>query len=78
VINKIEVGDLVKALPCDPGPLRPLLPLPDGGNGVVIEIKTTNVYPSKKTGLIYKILSEGNVYHFWGDSLERLTKLKKS
>ena len=75
--KKINVGDLVNVPPCKPSPLRPLLPLPNGGNGVVIEIKTMNVYPGKKTGLIYKILADGDVYHFWGDSVERLRKMKR-
>ena len=75
--SKIEVGDLVNVPASGPGPLRPLLPLPDGGNGVVIEIKTVNVFPSKRTGLVYKILADGDVYHLWGDSIERIEKVHK-
>ena len=75
--NKIKVGDLVSVPPSRPSPIRPILPLPDGGNGVVLEIKTANVYPGKRTGLVYKILANGNVYHLWGDSINEIEKLHR-
>ena len=77
VKSKIEVGALVNVPASAPSPLRPLLPLPDGGNGVVLEIKNTNIYPGKRTGLMYKILANGKMYHLWGDSVDKIEKLQR-
>ena len=66
----LSVGDLVEIPRSSVGHLRKILPFPDGGMGVIVEMKNTSIFPGSREGILCKILVDGSLYHVWSEDLK--------
>ena len=63
-----RLGSLVKVPPKDIGHLSPLLNLPTGKLGLIIDVREINIFPGKRKEILYYVLLENkvnnNAYNF--------------
>lgn len=64
------IGGLVEIPRSNAGHLRKILPLPDGGVGVIVEMKNTSIFPGDRKGILCKILVDGSLYNVWSEDLK--------
>jgi hypothetical protein len=64
-----RIGQLVQ-IPTKPnGPLKHIIPAPDGGFGIIIGFKTIKRMPSGTAGELCSVLCEGKVHQIWSGDL---------